>query len=102
ATTSIMYILVKCGEMGSPFNVDVSFDNIGVSGPDPCIPPMITQNPADQNGCPGSQVTFTVGASGTPLNYQWQVSVDGGFNWNDISGATEGCYSFIATHDDNG
>ena len=52
--------------------------------------PQVTVHPADQtNVAPGSDVTFSVTATGTaPLSYQWQKD---GVNLNDggrISGAT--------------
>lgn len=34
--------------------------------------PVISQHPANQSVVPGDRVVFTVGASGAPLNYQWQ------------------------------
>jgi hypothetical protein len=47
------------------------------------VPPEITQQPADQTVAVGSNVTFSVSATGTePLSYQWQLNgtnlVDGG------------------------
>ena len=47
------------------------------------VPPTITQQPMDQTVAVGSNVTFSVYATGTePLSYQWQVNgtnlVDGG------------------------
>ena len=46
-------------------------------------PPAITNQPASQIVLAGSNVTFTVGATGTlPLAYQWR------FNGNNLSGAT--------------
>ena len=47
------------------------------------VPPIITNQPASQTVLAGSNVTFSVGASGTtPLAYQWR------FNGANISGAT--------------
>jgi gliding motility-associated-like protein len=44
--------------------------------------PVITMQPTDQNACPGEAVSFTVGATGTGLTYQWMLGgailVDGG------------------------
>jgi sugar lactone lactonase YvrE/plastocyanin len=58
--------------------------------------PSFTTQPASQTVAPGSSVTFTVAASGTPTpTYQWQK---GGIN---ISGATSASYSIasVATGD---
>ena len=41
----------------------------------------ITSQPADVSTSAGTTVTFTVGASGTGLTYQWQTSKDGGNTW---------------------
>ncbi|MGV3632399.1 MAG: immunoglobulin domain-containing protein [Bacteroidota bacterium] len=51
-------------------------------------PPVITLQPNDELVCPGGTATFTVGATGTGLTYQW---TRGGVNLADggnISGAT--------------
>ncbi|MEQ1771946.1 MAG: proprotein convertase P-domain-containing protein, partial [Devosia sp.] len=34
--------------------------------------------------CPGFNVTYTVGATGAGLTYQWQLSTDGGTIYNDL------------------
>jgi len=39
--------------------------------------PVVTTQPANQVSCVGSTATFTVGATGTGLTYQWQVSTTG-------------------------
>ena len=41
----------------------------------------ITSQPADVTVAVGGKATFTVGATGEELTYQWQVSTDGGKNW---------------------
>jgi hypothetical protein len=58
-------------------------------------PVTITSQPANVEICSGSNATFTVaGNSVQPINYQWQLSTDGGANWNTVlnggvySGAT--------------
>jgi hypothetical protein len=50
--------------------------------------PNVTTHPSDQLVAPGATVSFTAAASGTaPIAVQWQVSTDGGANWNDFAGA---------------
>jgi uncharacterized repeat protein (TIGR01451 family) len=53
---------------------------------------MILSQPANTSGCVGSTITIQVSASGSNLQYQWQVSNDGGLNYTNIIGATS---SFI-------
>ena len=48
--------------------------------------PAITLNPvASLTGCIGSPATFTVGASGTGITYQWQVSINNGTSYSNIA-----------------
>lgn len=51
----------------------------------------ITSQPADQTICEGGNASFTVSGSGSGIIYQWQVSTDGGANWNNITNG--GVYS---------
>ena len=52
-------------------------------------PGTITTNPpVTGKVCVGSNVSFSVVASGNNPTYQWQVSTDGGNNYSNISGAT--------------
>lgn len=48
--------------------------------------PAITVQPAALAApiCPGFNVTYTVGATGTGLTYQWQLSTDNGITFNNI------------------
>jgi subtilisin-like proprotein convertase family protein len=55
-----------------------------------CIPPSISSNPAGLTNCPGTPATFSVGASGTTLHYQWRK--DG----TNISGATGSSYAIAS------
>ena len=48
-------------------------------------PVVITQNPLPQSGCALDNYTFAVTANGTNLIYQWQVSIDGGITFNNVS-----------------
>ena len=43
--------------------------------------------PANKSVCVGGNTSFTTSASGGPLTYQWQVSVDGGVTYTNIGGA---------------
>lgn len=53
-------------------------------------------NPTNKSVCVGGNTSFSVSASGGPLTYQWQVSVDGGVTYSDISGATSATLSLTA------
>lgn len=67
----------------------VSFsDVVTVILPPGCTDAGITSQPANQNTCAGSDASFEVTASGSQVQYQWQVSTDGGSNYSDVSGAT--------------
>jgi len=60
-------------------------------------PPAIASSPADATVCTGQTATFSVGATGAGLSYQWRK--DG----NAISGATNSTYSIAScTTADNG
>ena len=48
----------------------------------------VTTQPSDINTCVGSTATFTITSGGTNVNYQWQISTDGGATYTDITGAT--------------
>ncbi len=59
-------------------------------------PPSITGQPASQTVFAGSNVQFSVSASGTPtLTFQWQRLPAGGATWSNLSDA--GAYSATAT-----
>jgi hypothetical protein len=67
------YVSGDCGdELSNPATLNVD---------DPII---ITTQPTNKTTCPGSNVNYTVAATGTNLSYQWQYN-DGA--WNDIAGA---------------
>lgn len=46
--------------------------------------PVITTQPVSQTDCEGSNVTFSV-VSASAISYQWQISTDGGFTFNNIT-----------------
>lgn len=49
----------------------------------------ITTQPVNQTVCDSSNVIFSITATGTNLNYQWQSSIDKGNTWSNINGATD-------------
>lgn len=60
-------------------------------------PVSITTQPINQTVCEGSGVSFIVAGSGTGIIYQWQLSTDGGANYNNIGGANAATYTIAAT-----
>lgn len=57
--------------------------------------PAITTPPSSTSICAGNNVTFTVGATGTGIAYQWQESTNGGGTWNNVTNG--GVYSGATT-----
>ena len=52
-------------------------------------PVVINRSPASAEVCAGTTANFLIAASSVPaINYQWQVSTNGGTTWTDIPGAT--------------
>ncbi|HUI93899.1 MAG TPA: DUF2341 domain-containing protein, partial [Chitinivibrionales bacterium] len=73
----------------------LSFSSVTVS------PPSITSDPSNTTVNAGQTASFTVGASGGGLTYQWQRYV--GAAWQDVAGATTATYSFTTAYPtDNG
>ncbi|MFN8291990.1 MAG: M1 family aminopeptidase [Chitinophagaceae bacterium] len=57
-------------------------------------PVSISTQPADVAVCAGGDAVFTAaGTSSQPVNYQWQVSTDGGTVYTQIPGATAAVYT---------
>ncbi len=54
--------------------------------------PTITSQPQNQNVAMGGDAVFSVSATGGNLTYQWQLSVDSGATFTDISGADGSSY----------
>ncbi len=44
--------------------------------------PAVTSQPVNASACTGANASFTVGATGSSLAYQWYISTDGGANFN--------------------
>ena len=65
--------------------------------------PAVSANPGDTAVCEGAMASFTAAANGSPtLTTQWQVSTDGGANFNDIPGATSTTLSFTTSATQSG
>ena len=63
-------------------------------------PVAVTASPVSISRVIPATANFTVTATGTALAYQWQVSVDNGTNWTNVSGgtgATTASYTTVAT-----
>jgi hypothetical protein len=45
----------------------------------------ISVQPVTGTACMGGTTSFSITATGTGLSYQWQVSIDGGSTWNNIT-----------------
>jgi hypothetical protein len=60
--------------------------------------PLITQAPASQTVNVPDAATFTAVASGTPAPaYRWQVSLNGGVSWSNVSSGTGGTTNTFTT-----
>lgn len=66
--------------------------------------PTIQQQPVGSTTGEGGTAVFHVAAAGTPTpTYQWQVSTDGGTNFDNVNGATSSTLSLLgASYADNG
>ncbi len=56
---------------------------------------VITGQPSNSTLCAGNNTSFSVTATGSSLSYQWQVSTDGGANFNALSNVAP--YSNVTT-----
>lgn len=59
--------------------------------------PAISTQPSSVSVVEGSTASFSVGASGNQLAYQWQTSLDGGTTWADLASATLDKITLAAT-----
>ncbi|HEX4124621.1 MAG TPA: choice-of-anchor Q domain-containing protein [Tepidisphaeraceae bacterium] len=65
--------------------------------------PTVTSNPTSQTLTAGRLATFIASAAGNPEpTAQWQVSIDGGTSFSDITGATSPSYTFTASAGQSG
>ncbi|MCB9046985.1 MAG: T9SS type A sorting domain-containing protein [Chitinophagales bacterium] len=59
------------------------------------IPPVLDYSPSNTTVCQGQNAAFVVNATGSLLNFQWQVSTNGGSSWSNISNGSQ--YSGVTT-----
>ncbi|MBD8608537.1 immunoglobulin domain-containing protein [Aeromicrobium sp. CFBP 8757] len=65
--------------------------------------PQVTTDPSDRTVEPGTSVSFTAAASGSPTpTVQWQRSTDGGASFANVAGATSTTFTFAAARGDDG
>jgi hypothetical protein len=64
-------------------------------------PVRITSNPASATVTAGARATFSVGASGSSLTYQWQTRAGSGA-WTNVAGATAPSYTRTTGAQDDG
>lgn len=55
--------------------------------------PTITNDPISSTVCVGSNITLNATATGSGLQYQWQLSENGGISFSNIIGANNASYS---------
>ena len=67
------------------------------------VAPVVTTDPLSQSVAYGDTLTFSVATSGAPSpTVAWQVSVDGGSTWIDVSGTTTNLTTGPLTSFENG
>ena len=59
--------------------------------------PVINGHLADTVVCEGTMVSFIVNYTGISVTIQWQISIDGGSNFNNINGANSNIYTFTSS-----
>ena len=60
------------------------------------VAPSITVQPASITVTAGQNASFSVTATGTALNYQWQLSTDSGASYDDVAGAAAATFTLNA------
>lgn len=63
-------------------------DVVTVILPPGCTDAAVANQPANQTVCAGANASFVVTSTGSSVQYQWQVSTNGGANYSNINGAT--------------
>ncbi len=91
ATTTVngnWYRAVISGSCAPPANTNAATLTVNV-------PPAVTSNPGDVTICPNGNTSFTCSGTGSGITYQWQVSINGGVSYSNITNG--GVYSNATT-----
>lgn len=112
ATTTTYAMIANSGENGYEYRAVMSNSagsattraaTLTVAGPPGNAAPQVTTQPTNQTVADGNYATFHAAASGSPTPAtQWEVSSDGGLDWNVIVGAYSTSYTFTPTMAENG
>lgn len=98
--TTLSLTNVTVGMNGYRYRVVVSGCPPSVTSSDAILTvtaqPSITASPANQTVCEGANTSFSVTAGNPNPQYQWQLSTDGGANFNNIGGATNATLSLTS------
>lgn len=94
-TASYVYNGASSGSSGYSFIGPVSNMQAATGTVQPSYSTLATTNPSSVTVNSGQTATFSSTASGgiTPYTYQWQVSINDGLNFSNISGATSSSYT---------
>jgi hypothetical protein len=84
-------------------NFNAASNGIGTLTVVPLAVPTVTLNPTDQTTSAGDPATFTATATGSPtITVQWQVSIDGGQTWTNVTGGTSTTLVFYTANGESG
>ncbi len=89
--------LYRCGLVSGCGNLNTNGAMLTINSA-----PLITQQPNSVTICAGNPVSFSTTATGSNVTYQWQLSIDGGTIFNNITGATASTYNFVGLLANNG
>jgi hypothetical protein len=94
-TAGYVYSGAPSGSNGYSFIGQVSNTQAATGTVQPSSSTLATTNPSSVTVDSGQTATFSSTASGgiTPYTYQWQVSINNGLNFSNISGATSSSYT---------
>lgn len=84
AVIVVIFSLFACGGGGS--GGSIASPSAGISS-----------QPSDVSVVQGNAANFSVIATGNGLSYQWQISLDLGVSWGNISGATSSSFNISST-----
>ncbi|OUL61122.1 T9SS type A sorting domain-containing protein [Flavobacterium sp. AJR] len=93
-TGTTLQIRLNASANGS-LTQEFAVDNFRLFETPACTAPVITANPPNRSLCPGSNTTFSAGATGA-TTYKWQVDQTGAGTYTDLANAAP--YSGVTTN----